>query len=59
MAGYVIHLAIGEEFIGLHPDEVKDYDAFIEGIIAPDGVADKSLTHYGTRSSMVNLKSFF
>ena len=59
MAGYVLHLAIGEEFIRLHPNEVKDYDAFIEGIIAPDGVADKSLTHYGPRSSMVNLKSFF
>ena len=59
MAGYVLHLAIGEEFIRLHPNEVKDYDAFIEGIIAPDGVADKSLTYYGPRSSMVNLKSFF
>lgn len=59
MAGYVIHLAIGEEFIRLHPNEVKDYDAFINGIIAPDGVPDKSITHYGPKSSMVNLKSFF
>lgn len=59
MAGYVIHLAIGEEFIRLHPDEVKDYDAFIEGIISPDGVPDKSLTHYGPKTCMVNLKEFF
>lgn len=59
MAGYVIHLAIGEEFIRLHPDEVKDYDAFIEGIISPDGVPDKSLTHYGPKTCMVNLKEYF
>lgn len=59
MAGYVIHLAVGEEFIKLHPNEIKDYEKFIEGIIYPDGVSDKSLTHYGSKSSKVNLKAFF
>ena len=59
MAGYVIHLAIGEEYIKNYPNEIKDYNNFIEGIIYPDSVKDKSLTHCGPKSSMVNLKKFF
>lgn len=59
MPGYVIHLAVGEEFIKNHPNEIKNYNAFTDGIIYPDSVKDKSLTHYGEKSSMVNLKDFF
>ena len=59
MAGYVIHLAVGEEYLRKHPNEIKSYDEFIQGIIAPDDVKDKSLTHYGPKSSKVNLKNFF
>lgn len=59
MAGYVIHIAVGEEFIKNHPRQIKNYNEFIEGIIYPDSVKDKSLTHYGPKSSMVNLKEFF
>lgn len=59
MAGYVIHLAVGEEFIRNYPNEIKNYNEFIEGIIFPDGVTDKSQTHYGPKSSKVNLKNFF
>lgn len=59
MAGYVIHLAVGEEFLKNYPNEINNYDEFIEGIIYPDSVTDKSLTHYGSKSSQVNLKEFF
>ena len=59
MAGYVIHLAVGEEFLRNYPNEINKYDDFIEGIIYPDSVTDKSLTHYGPKSSQVNLKEFF
>lgn len=59
MAGYIIHIAVGEEFLRNYPNEIKKYDDFIEGIIYPDSVTDKSLTHYGPKSSMTNLKEFF
>lgn len=59
MAGYIIHLAVGEEFLKNFPNEIKNYDDFIEGIIYPDSVKDKSLTHYGPKSSQVNLRDFF
>lgn len=58
MAGYVIHLAVAEAYIKKHPEEIKDYNKFIEGVIFPDSVSDKSLTHYGEKSSKVNLKWF-
>ena len=41
-----------------HPEEIKDHNKFIEGVIPPDGVTDKSITHYGPKSSKVNLKLF-
>ena len=59
MAGYVIHLAVGEEHLRNFPDEIKNHEEFIEGIIFPDSVTDKSLTHYGPKSSKVNLRAFF
>lgn len=59
MAGYIIHLAVGEEFLKNFPNEIKNYDDFIEGVIYPDSVKDKSLTHYGPKSSQVNLRDFF
>ena len=59
MAGDVIHLAVGEEYLRMHPGDINDYNEFIEGIIYPDSVTDKSLTHYGPKSSQVNLKDFF
>lgn len=58
MAGYVIHLAVAEEYIRKHPEDVKNHNNFIEGVIFPDNVVDKSITHYGEKSSRVNLKRF-
>ena len=58
MAGYVIHLAVAEEYLKKHKDVKEDYDEFIKGVIYPDSVTDKSLTHYGIKSSKVILKDF-
>ena len=58
MAGYVIHLAIAEEYLKKHKDVKEDYEEFIKGVIYPDSVTDKSLTHYGIKSSKVILKNF-
>ena len=58
MAGYVIHLAVAETYIKKHPDDIIDYNKFIKGVLFPDGVSDKSITHYGEKSSKTNLKWF-
>ena len=58
MPGYVIHLSVANRYIEKHPEEIKDHNKFIEGVISPDGVTDKSITHYGPKSSKVNLKLF-
>lgn len=57
MAGYVIHLAVAEEYLR-KTNKKEIYDEFIEGIIAPDDVKDKSLTHYGDKSSRTHLDKF-
>ncbi|MFR0921889.1 MAG: hypothetical protein ACLSG7_02090 [Clostridia bacterium] len=58
MAGYVIHLAVAESYIKKHEDDIKDYNRFIEGVIFPDSISDKSITHYGEKSSKTDLKAF-
>lgn len=57
MAGYVIHISVGMEYLRKHHD-CFNQEEFIEGIIAPDDVKDKSLTHYGISSSKPNLKQY-
>ena len=57
MPGYVIHLSVAEEYLKKH-DKNENYLEFIEGVIFPDSVTDKSLTHYGPSSSQVNLYNF-
>ena len=58
MPGYVIHLSVAEEYLKKHQDVKEDYNQFIEGVIFPDSVKDKSLTHYGEKSSKSNLVEF-
>lgn len=58
MPGYVIHLAVAEEYLKKHKIPKEDYIQFIEGVIFPDSVKDKSLTHYGKGSSEANLYAF-
>lgn len=56
MAGYVIHLVVAEEYLKLHPEE--QYEEFIHGVIFPDSVTQKSITHYGKSSAYTNLSEF-
>lgn len=58
MPGYVIHLAVAEEYLRKHENKPEKYDDFIEGVIFPDSVKDKSETHYGAKSSISNLYEF-
>lgn len=58
MPGYVIHLAVAEEYLKKHTNKKENYNDFIEGVIFPDSVSDKSLTHYGNGSSNTNLYKF-
>lgn len=58
MPGYVIHLAVAEEYLRNHREVEEDYNDFIEGVIYPDSVKDKSLTHYGKGSAESNLYEF-
>ena len=56
MAGYVIHIAIAQEYLRKH-NEAYDPD-FIRGSVLPDLTKDKSQTHYGKSPSYTNLKKF-
>lgn len=58
MPGYVIHLAVAEEYLRKHEESKENYNEFIEGVIFPDSVTDKSETHYGKGSSQANLFKF-
>lgn len=58
MAGYIVHLAIAKEYCRKHKNQIKNEQDFLDGSIAPDGVPDKKITHYGPSSSKVNLKAF-
>ena len=58
MPGYVIHLAVAEQYLRKHKNNKENYEDFIEGVIFPDSVKDKSLTHYGNGSSNSNLYKF-
>ena len=57
MPGYIIHLAIAEEYLRKHGN-IEEKENFIEGVIYPDSVKDKSETHYGAKSCYSNLFEF-
>ena len=68
MPGFTIHLAIGEQYIKKHKEEIKNKKEFIKGIIAPDlneKMTDieknKSKSHYGKweeYSATTNIEQF-
>ena len=58
MAGYVIHLAVGEEYIRRYKDDIKDKQEFLKGIVAPDRTDDNKKAHYGEKDSIESLKNF-
>ena len=56
MPGYVIHLAIAEEYLNKNKNEI--YSEFIEGVIYPDETNDKYKTHYWNELRSVDLYKF-
>ena len=57
MPGYIIHIAIGKEYLRKH-DNNENIEQFINGNVAPDMVEDKRKTHYGETPTFTNLKEF-
>lgn len=59
MPGYIIHIAIANEYIKKHQEEIKDTKAFIKGTIAPDLSNNKYESHYGNYAEKhVGLSNF-
>lgn len=57
MPGYVIHIAIANEYIKKHK-QIENVNDFISGVIAPDLTDVKSKTHYGKSPAYTGLKEF-
>lgn len=58
MPGFVIHLAVANEYIRKNKNDIKEEDKFLDGVIAPDFTNNKSQTHYGEKSSKTNLRKY-
>ena len=56
MPGYVVHLAVAQEYLKTHKEKYSQ--EFMEGTVAPDFTSDKSKTHYGKSPAYTNLKNF-
>ena len=56
MAGYVIHIAVAQEYLKKHREKYNR--DFILGAVIPDLTKDKSKTHYGKSPAYTNLKNF-
>lgn len=46
MPSYVIHVAIGQEYIKKHPGNIQNKEQFIQGVIAPDRDENKQKAHF-------------
>ena len=63
MPGFVIHLAVANEYMLKHKDEIKNEKEFIRGIVEPDLISDlnknisKGKTHYG-KNGVRKIKSY-
>lgn len=67
MPGFVIHVAIGKEYVRKHKNEIRNEKEFLKGILAPDLISlrnkeiSKELTHYGKwnfKDIKINLDKF-
>lgn len=56
MAGYVIHIAVAQEYLKNHKE--NNEKEFIYGAIYPDLVKPKSESHYGKSPAYTNLHKF-
>lgn len=67
MPSLLIHLAISNQYIKKHPNEIKDIEAFHKGSIAPDLNKDfstilskdkKIISHHYQKDGHINLENF-
>ena len=61
MPGFNIHLAIGKRYIEKQKnkkDVIKNENSFYNGLVAPDLVNDKKISHYTTETNKNNLKKY-
>lgn len=58
MPGYVIHVAIAQEYMRKHNNKKENYQEFVKGVIMPDLIRPKSESHYGESPAYTNLKKF-
>lgn len=56
MPGFVMHLAVAQEYLKKHNEKYSK--EFMKGTVAPDFTSDKSKTHYGKSPSYTNLYKF-
>lgn len=56
MPGYVIHIAIAQEYLKKHKKNFSQ--DFILGSVDPDFTSDKSKSHYGKSPAYTNLANF-
>lgn len=57
MPGFQIHIAIGKRCLDKHRNIQKSED-FLNGVIAPDFVEDKTKSHYTIKTPKDNLKEY-
>ena len=55
MAGFVVHLAVAEEYIRKHGN-IKNHNEFLLGAIKPDLYEDKKASHYGIKGIFKGMK---
>ncbi len=62
MPGFNIHLAIGKKYLEKikidNRDNIKNEKAFLDGIIAPDLVENKKISHYTGDTNTENLEKY-
>lgn len=57
MPGFVLHIAIGKEYLKKH-NNIENSEEFIRGNVDPDLTNDKTSTHFGKSPTYTNLKEF-
>lgn len=58
MPGFNIHLAIGKRYIEKQKNIIKNENSFYNGLVAPDLVTDKKVSHYTAETNISNLEKY-
>ena len=58
MPGFNIHLAIGKRYIEKQKNIIKNENSFYNGLVAPDLVTDKKVSHFTSETNINNLEKY-